>query len=54
MKKVRKPLSPVSSDSEWEREAKRLGLSVAELREQIRLADEIMEEIIREERLCKP
>lgn len=33
----------------WEPEAKRLGLTVSVLREQVRLADSILEEIINQE-----
>lgn len=43
---VRAPLSHESPEAWWEEEATRLGLSVHALKEQIRLADEILDEII--------
>lgn len=50
MKKGKRPLAQCDPDSDWETEAKRLGLSVIELREQIALADSIIEELFAEER----
>lgn len=47
-----KRLPPLNDDSppeHWEAEAEKLGVPVEVLREQIRLADEVMEEIVREE-----
>jgi hypothetical protein len=38
---------------EWEAAAKRLGVDVYVLREQVRLADEIIEEILAEETAAK-
>lgn len=43
------PLNDASPPEHWEAKAKELGLSVESLREQVRLADEAMEEILREE-----
>jgi hypothetical protein len=44
-----KSLRPWDPDEVWEPEAKKLGLSVAQLRDQVRLADEIILEIINED-----
>jgi hypothetical protein len=52
-----KTLSRPTTDEEWEAEAKRLGVeSGAVLKEQVRLADEIIAEVIAEEECerCKP
>lgn len=46
---VRKPLTQSDPSEWWEEEALRLGVPVQELREQIRLADEVLEEIFAEE-----
>ncbi len=43
---VRAPLTDASPEAWWEEEATRLGLSVYDLKEQVRLADEIIEEIV--------
>ena len=49
MRRIKKPLIQSDPDSMWEPEAKRLGLTVPALREQVRLADSILEEIINQE-----
>ena len=46
---VRAPLSDASPAAWWEEEAQRLGVSEEDLRAQVRLADEIMDEILRED-----
>lgn len=47
---VPKPLAATDPVEWWEEEAHRLGLPVADLREQVRLADEILTELFAEER----
>lgn len=42
-------LSLEDSMDQWEKEAKRLGLSVHVLREQVRLSNEVISELIAEE-----
>lgn len=49
MKRSLKPLTQDDPDEVWAPRAAALGLTVADLREQVRLADAIMEEIIAEE-----
>ncbi len=49
-KRGEEPLTPSSPLEWWEEEAKWLGLSVEELREQTALADSIIDEILAEER----
>lgn len=46
----RRPLSDADPPERWQAEAERLGVPVETLREQIRLADEVISEIIAEER----
>lgn len=44
------PLNDKSSEAEWEAKAKELGITVSDLKEQIRLADLFLEEFFKEER----
>lgn len=48
--KARKPLNDLSTPAEWRAAAKRLGLSEHDLREQTKIADEIITELIKEEK----
>lgn len=47
--KSKRPLTQADPDCVWEPEAKRLGLTVKELREQVALADSIIEELFAED-----
>lgn len=49
---IPKPLAPSDPVEWWADEAARLGLTVEELREQIRISDEIMEELLLEEKMA--
>lgn len=49
IKGVPKPLAESDPIEWWQEEAARLGLTVESLKEQIKLADEVIDEIIREE-----
>lgn len=44
-----KPLTQSDPDELWRPEAKKRGLTVAEYRQQVKLADEIIEQILNEE-----
>lgn len=46
----RKPLTQNDPDSIWAPEAARLGLTVAALMDQVRIADEILDEVMAEEK----
>lgn len=50
MKKNTKPLAQSDPDHVWEPRAKELGITVEKLRTQIKLADDIIEELIAEEK----
>jgi hypothetical protein len=49
-----RPLTQEDPDEAWEGPARKAGLSVADMRAQVRLADELTEEILREESEADP